>query len=679
MHGSQGRDFHKGDNLVVRLLIGICCLTWVSTLRAEEPKTAYEMLPESVQAVVWIPDAEALAERWNRTELARLADDPSIRDFWQDQQQKIEDKLTGAGWRLHIQPRDLEEIVQGQIALAWIEHPQDVRKTFSLALIVDVVDKAAETKKFLEKLDQQLKERGAPILKHNHGGVEIVQHTLPRQNGELLPQETFYAVAKDQLLASDDLPTLKALLDSTSDAGTKNKKSLSADPVFQAVRKELKITGDSQIEYFARPLGFARVLRAMGGKQNSKPDVLAVLQEQGFETINSVCGELKLGEEKFDILHRGYVLANEGERPRTVQVLDFPNQVRREVPLWVSDRVSSMLATCWNVKEAFWKVEGLVNAMAGQDGVFKEIIEGIKVDPTGPQIDIARDVMPLLTNEIYSVSDSKMPIDVDSRRNLIALRLTQPDKMIKVLNQAMATEPDAESVTIKGQQIWQVAHKEDDLALDLDADFGAFGTKPGNAANAEDNQPWLNNWAITVYGDYLMFASHVEMITEAIEQARKIDASKSGAQSPLASQNDYRRIADALVSQFGDDPACTWRINRSELAYRPQYELFRAGKLQESQSMLAHLLEHLLQNKAEIQQKKPTLDGSKLPPFESVSKYLQPSGVTVKTTDKGWEFGSVLLSQAGDQRNERKAADNSTAAGEPAAATKPVQGAATQR
>ncbi|MGN6133314.1 MAG: hypothetical protein ACTHOU_02395, partial [Aureliella sp.] len=100
------------------------------------------MLPQTVQAVVWVPSAERISERWNRTQLARLADDPAIREFWKDQQQQIEEKLTAAGWRLHIQPRDLEDIVQGQMALAWIEHREDVRKPFSLALIVDVVDRA---------------------------------------------------------------------------------------------------------------------------------------------------------------------------------------------------------------------------------------------------------------------------------------------------------------------------------------------------------------------------------------------------------------------------------------------------------------------------------------------------------------------------------------------------------
>lgn len=657
--------------MVRNLLVATFCLVVLAnTVRAADPTAAYDMLPQTVQAVVWVPSAEGIAERWNRTQLARLADDPSIREFWKDQQQQIEEKLTTAGWRLHIQPRDLEDIVQGQLALAWIERRDEVRKPFALALIVDVVDKAKETKEFLERLDKQLKERGAPIQKLTHAGAQIVQHTLPRQSGELLPQETFYSVVNEQLLASDDLATIKSLIDASNKGDASQ--MLAADPLFKAAREELNVSGEAQAEYFVRPLGFARVLRAMSGKRASgKTDILAVLENQGFEAIKAVCGEIKLGEEKFDLVHRGYVLAD-GQRPRAVQVLDFPNEVRREVPGWVSERVSSMLATCWNIKDAFWKVEGLVDEMAGQENVFHEIIEGIKVDPTGPRIDIQKDVMPLLTNEIYSISDSKIPIDVDSRRNLIALRVNKPDQMAKILRQAMATEPDAQEITSNGQQIWQVAHQEEKLALELDADFGDFGAKP-NAA-AENNQPWLSNWAITVYGDYLMFASHVEMIEEAIAQA------KSGQESPLAGEKDFRRIADALAAQFGDDPACTWRINRSDLAYRPQYELFRAGKLQESQSMLASLLEHLLQNKAEIQQKKPAVDGTKLPPFEAISKYLQPSGMTVKTTDKGWEFGALLLSQVGDQRVQQQTTSSQAAGtGEPNAANKPKQGAATNR
>jgi len=660
---------HK--NLI--LLFPFCLVTALSALRAAEPRPAYELLPPSAQAVIWIADSDTIVERWNRTQLAKLAEDPSVRDFWEDQRQQIELKLTTAGWRLQIQPRDLGDIVQGQLALAWLERREDVSKPFALALIVDVVDKATETTKFLEKLDGQLKERGAQAHKLTHNGAQIVQHTLPRQSGELLPQETFYTIVNEQLLASDDLGTLKDLIDASAAAQPAGK--LNADPVFVEARKQLEVSDEGQIEYFVRPLGFARVIRAISGKRSGgNADVLAVLQNQGFEAIKAICGEFQLGQEQFDILHRGFVLAD-GERSRSVQILDFPNEVPKTVPAWVTDRVSTLLATCWNVKEAFWKVEGLVDEMAGQPEVFREIIEGIKKDPTGPRIDIEKEVMPLLTNDIYSISDAKEPIDIDSRRNLIAIRVKQPEQMLKILTKAMENEPDAEELAINGQKVWQVAHKEEELDLELESDFGAFAKPAPAAAPAGGGQPWLSNWAITVHGDYLMFASHVDMISEAIAQSKQAET------SPLTQEKDFKRVVDALTALFGERPACAWQINRSKLAYRPQYELFRQGKLQESQSMLAHLLEHLLQNKSEMQRKKPALDGSKLPPFESVSKYLQPSGMMVQSTEKGWSFGGVLLSQTGDTTvgESPVSSQPSAAQGAPSAASKPVRGGASQR
>ncbi|MGN6546508.1 MAG: hypothetical protein ACTHK7_15745 [Aureliella sp.] len=653
------------------LLIPACLVACLSTLRAADPRPAYEMLPQSVQAVVWIPDSDTIVERWNRTQLAKLAEDPSIKDFWESQREQIELKLTTAGWRLQIQPRDLGEIVQGQLALAWIERHEDTSKPFALALIVDVVNKAPQTEQFLEKLNAQLKERGAEFKQLSHNGAEITQNTLPRQSGELLPQETFYTVVNEQLIASDDLQTLKDLIDASSAEKTSGK--LNADPVFTEARSQLKVSDEGQIEYFVRPLGFARVIRAISGKRSrGKADVLAVLQNQGFEAIKAVSGEFQLGQEKFDILHRGFVLADE-KRPPSVQVLDFPNDVPKTVPAWVTDHVSTLLATCWNVKDAFWKVEGLVDEMAGQPEVFREIINGIKDDPNGPRIDIAKEVMPLLTNDIYSVSDTKEPIDIDSRRNLIAIRVKQPEQMLKVLSKAMEKEPDAEELAISGQKVWQVVHKEEDLALD--ADFGDFAKPAPGGAAQEAQQPWLSNWAITVNGEYLMFASHVDMITEAINQAKQVE------KSPLTDEKDYQRVVAALTELFDNEPACAWQINRSKLAYRAQYELFRAGKLQESQSMLAHLLEHVLQSKSEMQQrKKPAVDGSKLPPFEAVSKYLQPSGMMVQTTEKGWSFGGVLLSQVGDTQATGTTTDSQQSAGAGAsnAANKPVRGA-TQR
>lgn len=673
--------FKRRYSVVRNLIVCTCFLALAGTLRADEPKSAYELLPQSAQAVVLIPDSAMLAEHWNRTQLAQLADDPAVREFWKDQQNEIENKLINAGWRLHIHPRDLVDVVEGQLALAWIERQVEAPKAkahatakpFALAMIVDVIGKPDETVTFLKTLDEQLKKLGAKRSSLSHKSTEIVKHSLRPQGGELVDQETYYATLNEQLFATDDLETMKDLIDQATLKGAPTKR-LNSDLVFVSARKELNGTGSGHVEYFIRPLGFARVLRAISGKKPAgNADVLAVLKDQGFDALRAICGEIQLGAQAFDIVHRGFVLADPAADlsedrllfgPRSVQILDFPNGAKLDVPRWVTEGVSSLVTTSWNLKDAFWKAEGLVDRMVGEDKVFQEIVNGIKTDPTGPRIDIKNEVLPLLTNDIYAVADTKLPIDVNSRRNLIALRIKQPEKMAKILKQVMDIEPDAEEVILNGQQIWQVVRQnEDDPALDRD--FADFGKAPGKPQNNDD--PLLNNWAITVHDEFLMFASHVEMIAEAIEQAKK------GGQSPLTKTGDYDRVAAALVAQFGDEPACAWQINRSALSYQTQYELFRAGKLHGFKSMFSSILEHLLQNKSEIQQKKTSVDGSKLPPFETVRQYLQPSGMIVQTTPKGWSFGSLLLSKESLQKPQ------ATAKSESNAAAKPDQNAATTR
>lgn len=653
--------------MVRNLLVVLSLIACSFTLEAAPPKPAYEILPASTQAVIWLPDSELLTGRWSKTQLSKLAEDPQIKAFWTDQQGEIEEKLTTAGWKLHIQPRDLGDVVSGQLALAWVERPEVVRKPYALVLIVDVIQHEQQAANFLLKLDNQLKERGSQRVQLKHSNIEIAQHTIRPKGGELLPQETFYAIVGEQLLASDDLITLQGLIDAA--LGKATDKKLDKDAVFTDARQQLQVSKENQIEYFVRPLGFARILRAISGKRGGgKTDILAVLQAQGFDTLKAVVGEIKLGEDAYDVVHRGFVMApgKLKDRPAAVQLLDFPNETKRDLPKWISQSVSSVFATTWNAKDAFWKVEPLVDAVAGQPNVFHEIIEGIRVDPTGPQIDIRKDVLPLLTNEIYAVSEAKLPIKEDSKRNLIALRVTDSDKMTKILNKAMSQEVDATEISIGNQKVWKVQHKPTEEG-DFGDDFKDFANKQTGAPPAgNENQPLLSDWAITVHDGFLLFASHEDIIKEAIEQAAQ-------GQSPLAKETDYIRIAAALETEMGKAPIAGWRINRSALAYRAQYELFKQGK--QGKGMVAIFLENLFDNKSEIEQpKKAIVNGDKLPPFEVLVKYLQPSGTYIRTMENGWSYGSLLLS-ANQPVVPPPQAENGSAN----AANKPVQNAATTR
>ena len=644
-------DFSK----MVRTLI---CTSWVilaaislvPTANAQL-KTAYQLLPESTQAVVWIANTDELTGRWDRTQLAKLASDEAIKPFWDDQRKEIEGRFLDAGWRLNIKPQDLAAIAEGQLSIAWIERAE-ARKPFALALILDIVDDRKQVDKLTSGIDAQLIERKAKKRTFNFEGETVNQYSLTR-TGELLVQETYFAVVDRQLFSADDEQLIKDLISRAKGKPTTTK-ALETDATFVKGREQLKPTNKAQLEYFVRPIGFAKILKAIGGKRRSgNTDILAVLANQGFGSIQCVCGEIELGSSEYDIHHHGFTLADQ-PLPKSAAILDFPNKAKAEIPNFVTEKVSSLLVGFWNSQEAFWKVEGLVDEMAGQPGVFMEVIKGIKSDDAGPKIDIKKDVLPYFTNDIYSISDTVDPITTDSHRNLIALRLTDAAKLKAVLRQAMKNEPGAELVE-GPDEIWKKslnANADSEIALNDDfGDFGDASNTPPEAAGG--GKPWLSSWAITVHGDYFMFASHVEMIQDAIAQA------KLKGPSPLSVEPTTTRMRAELLKAFGEAPNCFWQIVRSDLSYRMQYELFRTGQLDQSESMLASLLDRLLQNGTEIKaESTKKISGARLPEFKEIAHYLQPSGMVVRTTPNGWEFGSLLLAPEANSKPSTEVSSN---------------------
>lgn len=623
---------------VLSSLLGVFLLSNCMTVYGQQ-KNAYDLLPASTQAVVMIPDGERLLANWDRTELARLAADPAVAPFFDEQRQEIEKRFVDAGWRLNVKPDDISGFLTGQIAVAWMA-VDNLRKPFAMSMVADIENDPKSADQMLAQIDKALVERKASKTRLDHLGVKITKYTLPARAGELLAQHTFYAAFEGTFLATDDAALINSLIASvkgTPDADAK----LNQDADFLDCQEKIAVGKSNDLEYFARPLGFAKILRSIGGRRaKDGPDMLAILENQGFGAIRSVSGGFTLGGEELDIVHQGFVLAD-NPLPLSAAVLDFPNKAAREIPRFIGNKISTLLVANWNSNEAFWKIEGLVDEIAGTPGVFNEVVEGLKLDPHGPQVDLREEVLPRFTNDIYAISDSpEGEATINSRRNLIALRLNDAAGMTDVINRAMQNEPDAVQVEFEGHEIWEVHQSEGTGDF---GDFDDFDDEPTAPAGGQP-EPLLNDWAITVFDEYVMFASHVEMIEEAIVQSQK------GPISSLIHEVDFQRATQAITQRFGKEEACAWNVVRTDRAYRVQYELFRAGKLNESQSMLASVLDKLLQNESEIRGKEQRVKGRALPPFEKVAAFLQPSAMLVRSVDQGWEFGSVMLAAPADQK-----------------------------
>lgn len=635
--------------LLSTLLFGCFGLAFGSAQEAAAPAVAVshaaDWLPDSTQGFARIVDFTKFLERIKATQFGKLADDERLQPFWKDQRKTIEGRFAEAGWQMNVTGDDIAKVAGGQVAVAWISKPQVPQKPYAVALIIDVAGKQNELNALMAKIDTELKARQATSKKLEQSGTTVTQYTLPRGAGELVIHESFYAVLDNYFVATDELAALQDILSAKklgrADALGKSelfKKSMARIPTADA---------DSDVQYFVRPIGLAKLLRSISGKPvTSQTDILKVLDAEGFGKLSAVAGRMQLGQKTFDVYHEAFV-QTEPPLPTSVQILDFPNLANGKIPSWVTPKAASYLSTAWNAKEAFWKMRTLVDNVAGQPGVFDSVIEGIENDPNGPRINIRKHVLPYITPEIYSVNDVVKPVTTESRRSLIGIRINDPEgKLAEALERAMQNEPDASPEDFEEFRIWKVTREEDsDESLNVQTDFG-FGDK--KKTPPKEDEPLLSNWAITIFSNktptgneqFLMFASHAEMIKEAIKLGKAADANNA-----LDKEADVARVVKELQTLAKNETGCLWEINRSDRAYEMQYELFRQDKLPQSKSMLATILDRILRPKDELKKVQQEVKGDKLPPFAAIQQFFMPGGSRVVTHLDGWSYQGFILAK----------------------------------
>jgi hypothetical protein len=619
-------------------LLGTVLLLWAGTTGIAQDKStdltlASKMFSDETQAFVVLPDSERFLEHWNRTELGKLASDNQLKQFWDTQRDEIQGRFKQAGWQLSLEIEDLAAISGGQTALGWIGRPNDAAKPFSIGMVIDIAGRIAPTEKFLEKVAKQLKSQNATAKTVDVSGVKVTQYTLPKAAGETRAKESFYVVSKDQLLASDDLVTITELLKAQDGSRTD---SLANSALYQSVQTKIHSEGEPpELEYFVRPIGFAKLLRSISSKpSNNQVDILKLLDSQGFSELQCFAGNIQLAAEQFDFFHNGYVLAKK-PLPESVQILDFPNLKVLQAPDWINKETASVMSFSWNIQEAFPKFKGIVDAYVGK-GTFEDVIKAMKEDINGPQIDIIKEVLPYITTEFHVVTQVIKPIAPDSKRSMVILKLNDPDKKLpKVLERFGKSEPDAKEFDFEGYRIWRKKVEEVEIQLDFDKD----AEKSEDGEDAEE-EALLDEWAITIMDDYFIFASNADTITETIRNAKNM--ANTGA---FAKEGDVARVNEILETVSGNASQSFSQLTRADLAFEMQYELFRENNLPKSQSMLASILDKILKPKDARNGQPQKVHGDALPPFANVKAFFTPSGGIVRSEDDGWSIQSFILSK----------------------------------
>ena len=465
---------------------------------------AIQLLPDTVAGLVRIPNVPRFCTAWKETHAGRLLKEDSMQPFIEAQRERAKNYLESVDNKIGIRIQDLYDIASGEVVFSWLPFENDKRRPFTICVVADVRGLKAKAQTAIDTIDKDLKAGGwtRNDIKHREQTVRVY-NSKPKP-GQLKIEQIAITLSDSRIVAADRDTVVTDLLDAI--AGAPKGKPISGHDDFKhvltqsarAIKGPLKNSGGTlAAEWYARPFQMGRIIReSLDIDRGNQVDVLKLLENQGFDAIKAAGGIFAMAGKKYDLLHRGSVLAP-GPFEKAARMLSFVNAPFDEIPAWVDKDTASFNRLRLNINDSFWASETLINEAFGDD-IFRDIIDGIRDDEDGPQIDLQKNVLPNLDDEVILITDNTMPAQINSERMLVAIRVRDANKIKTAIRKAMEVEPDASKMDVlPGVEIWrfQRGEGEDDFDKEI---FGDLELGFPEEEEADEDPPLLDHWAIAL-------------------------------------------------------------------------------------------------------------------------------------------------------------------------------------
>ncbi len=589
-----------------------------------------------------------LEAHWRQTQMGLLADDSAMQPFMEDLRQQLQDKFSILRDKLGFTLDDLQNVPGGEMSLGLIERPG---QKAALAITIDISGHEQQAAALLATIEKNFAARGAPkqIVKKNDTSLLVFTFPARRHHGS--PVQTVYFLHEGVLCGVDDLSEAKAMLRRFSGKAEDNLRSVPAYQATMAACRNEAQGLEPEVRWYIDPFGLARSIRSLGKSilPRHGKDMIKLLAEQGFDAIRGIGGHVNLlVEGQVEVVHRTkiYAPAVSGKKKDplrwnlAMRMLQLPNADALTAPPWVPRRSATYATAKFDIQNAFDHIGTLFDAMAGYKDAFQTTLDGMEKDPYGAQVNIRNEFVAFMGEQVTIVTDYRTPIYLDSERSLFMIEATDERKLAKTLAKLMEEEPDVERRDFHGVAIWEripAGSQIDELQI------GAPVLNPLQMVEDEqeegDEARVLPNSAVCVALGHLMMASDIDFLREILVGFAQRET--------LANSEDYLQV-EALLNRLAPGEKSGWMFSRMDESSRPTYELIRQGKMPEAETLMGKLLNDLLTTdveKEEGQLRKQRIDGSQLPSFEMVRRYLGPTGLVLRSDPDGWFLTGAMLNK----------------------------------
>jgi len=566
---------------------------------ADRPDAAH-LLPENTVLYVRFPVTAETVAKFKETAIGRITQDPAMQPFVSQLYGSAIEAFKRAEEQIGASLDDLLSIPQGEMCLAMVT-PEESRP--AIVFLVDVGPRLPMVEKLLNRIAQGIEDDGSTRSTETLGDTKLTIFDRPGDE----TRQVVFAVRDNVVLVTSDLGVTKGMLNAWSGKKTEGVRPLADNPDFAAVMRRCAGTEDQppQVEFFVDPVTlFSRASRGNAGAQT----LVALFPALGLNGVQGAGGSMTFATEEFDAVTQLHLLL---DSPRQgVLELIAPRAGDTTPENWVPADAASYMTVNWDLGKTYASFASLYDKIRGEGALASSFEREVK-DRLG--IDFRKDVVDALAGRVTLVNAMVRPARLNSRANLLGVKLKDAKAFEKTLETMVAKAgPQMARETFAGVTIHRVPTG-----------------KP--RAKEPPNRPLIRqpDPAIAIVDDYLLATDALDLLKQAI-------VAKSDTSQSLAGQLEFRLIASKIRSQPGGARASLIAFDRPEEALRLWYEIATAETTRQRLAQGA-------ENNRFFRAVNDALRDHPLPPFAVLARYLAPSGSLLTDDETGLHYTSFTL------------------------------------
>jgi hypothetical protein len=604
-----------------RALFGIAVATaallgLAASALAERPGTP-ELFPKDTAALVRIPNAPELYERFMNTSIGHLSRDEKIGPLFAE--------LYGSATELfkqHVEEHagvSLEELLslpQGEVAFGVVT-PEGVRPVF--VWLVDTGEKAEAANKLLEKAKEALEKEGFAKTTEKIEELDL-ELTVYDIREDAIPQLVLFE-RDSTFVATTDVEMAKSLLARwTNPTGKPLPDSLAKNERYAAIMKRCRGEGGKQphLTFFVDPM---TILKSAAVGNIEMTLGLAILPQLGLDGFSGVGGSITFDADPYDYISHFHILI-ENPRAGVMKALALSSGDIAP-PAWVPADITAFTCGHWDFQTTFDQVAKLVDSFQGE-GRTAESVQNF-MDEQWQGMNFQTDILDQLTGRVMHVAWMESPATLASQKWCLAAEIKDPESAQKWFTKIFEKHKTETDILTIGKVTYYQPRMARELAErePRDLDEEDEGARRRRQRQRRITGPSFPVPCLAIVDNYVLFTS--EPFLKKIVLAKDDPSAES-----LADSLEYKLVASRFERVAPGMKPGLITYTQPEQGMRWVYDFVTSedtmGLLDDPDAP------------EPVVRLRDALEKHPLPPFEVIKKYLAPTGGVMINEPTGFHY-----------------------------------------